>query len=169
METSGLFVEESVRRLREEYLPRLRAAVRTLPAEDLWWRPHPRTNSVGNLLLHLEGNVRQWIASGLGGAPDERRRSAEFAAEDGPGRDELLGALVATVEEACGVIAGLDAAALARPLRIQGFETTGLQAVYHVVEHFGWHLGQIVWLAKMRAGEEHGLAFYDDAALEDAK
>lgn len=161
----SLFVRESVRQL-PVYVQRLRRALETLPEADLWWRPHDRTTSVGNLLLHLAGNVRQWIVSGLGGAPDLRRRSEEFAAREGGTRAEVLAALEAVVRDAAEVIAGLDEEALAATTRIQGFETTGLGAVYHVVEHFSWHVGQIVWIAKMRAGEGHGIAFYDDAKLE---
>jgi uncharacterized damage-inducible protein DinB len=163
-----LFVKESARQLREVYLPRMRRAVESLPEADLWWRPHGRTTSVGNLLLHLAGNVRQWIVHGLGGAPDRRRRSGEFTALEGGTRAELLAALEGTVAEACAVIERLDEAALVAPRRIQGFETTGLSAVYHVVEHFSWHTGQVVWIAKMRAGEGHGIAFYDDAKLDRA-
>jgi uncharacterized damage-inducible protein DinB len=157
------FLEQSVTYLRDTYLPRLRTAAGALREEDLWWRPHPAATSVGNLLLHLEGNVRQWILSGLGGAPERRRRSAEFAAEGGPSPAELLDALGRTVEEACRVIAAERD--LERPLRIQGLETTAFQAIYHVVEHFSWHTGQVVWIAKMRAGPRHGIAFYDDARL----
>ena len=157
------FTKESARYLREVYLPRLRKAVETLPERDLWWRPHAGVTSVGNLLLHLDGNLRQWILGGLGGAEDRRRRSEEFTRREGGTKAELLGALAGTIEEAAKVVerqTGLD-----RALRIQGFETTPREAIYHVVEHLSWHVGQIVWIAKMRAGEAHGIAFYDDAKL----
>jgi uncharacterized damage-inducible protein DinB len=160
------FTSESARYLREVYLPRLRKAVETLPERDLWWRPHAGATSVGNLLLHLDGNLRQWILSALGGSPDRRRRSEEFARREGGARAELLDALARTIEEAAGVIARQTA--LDRALRIQGFETTPRGAIYHVVEHLAWHTGQIVWIAKMRAGEAHGIAFYDDRKLDDA-
>jgi uncharacterized damage-inducible protein DinB len=163
---ASLFVRESCRQLGQAYLPRIRRAVETLPEADLWWRPHGRATSVGNLLLHLAGNVRQWIVAGLGGAPDARRRSEEFAAREGGTRADLLRSLESVVADAITVIRGLDEAALVATRRIQGFETTGLAAVYHVVEHFSWHTGQVVWIAKMRAGEGHGIAFYDDAKLE---
>ena len=160
------FVEESARYLRDVYLPRMRRAVETLPEGDLWWRPHEGVTSVGNLLLHLEGNVRQWIVCGLGGAPDARDRGAEFVAREGASRADLLQALERTVGEACSVIerqTDLD-----RAFDCQGIETRVLGAVYHVVEHFGWHTGQVVWIAKMRAGARHSIAFYDDAKLNDA-
>ena len=163
---AGAVTGEAIALLRDTYLPRLERAVHELPAADLWWRPHERTTSVGNLLLHLRGNIHQWICCGLGGAPDRRDRDAEFAAVAGGDADKLLRALRATVEEACGVIARLDAAALAGRVSIQGFELTRLAAVLHVTEHMSWHAGQVAWIAKARAGERHGLAFYDDESLQ---
>ncbi len=157
------FAKESARYLREVYLPRLRRAVETLPERDLWWRPHGASTTVGNLLLHLDGNIRQWILSGIGGRPDERHRAEEFARREGGTRAELMGAPARTVEDAAKVIE--KETALDRTLRIQGSDTTCRGAIYHVVEHLSWHTGQIVWIAKMRAGEAHGIAFYDDAKL----
>lgn len=172
-DTAALFTGEMVKYLREAYLPRLRAALETLPDGDLWWRPHDGVISFGTVLLHLKGNVRQWICSGLGGAPDHRERAEEFAAigEAEERRDgaALLARLAATVEAACAVIADLDADALTREWRIQGFEVTGTYAVSHVVEHFSWHTGQAVWIAKARAGAGHGIAFYDEAAVNAAR
>lgn len=160
------FVRTSAAYLRDTYLPRIATALEALPGRELWSRPHGGTNSIGNLLLHLEGNVRQWILGGLRGDSDHRARSAEFAALEGADRDELLGRLRATVTEAARVIEGLDGSALLAPHTIQGFSVTGLEAVYHVVEHFSWHTGQITARAKECAGPEHGIAFYDDDALE---
>jgi uncharacterized damage-inducible protein DinB len=164
-----VFARESVRHLCEEYMPRLREAVDRLPRTDLWWCPHERSTSVGNILLHLEGNVRQWILSGLGGLPDHRHRAAEFAAGEGGTKEELMGALRECVQEACALIGSLDESALGATRSIQGFETTGLGAVYHVVEHFSWHVGQVVWIAKMRSGEDHGIRFYDNDTLNVAR
>jgi uncharacterized damage-inducible protein DinB len=162
-----VFAAECTRYLSETYLPRIERAARTLPASDLWWRPHDGCTSVGNLLLHLEGNVRQWIVSGLGGMPDRRERAAEFSARSGADLDTLLARLRATVSEACVVIAGLPAGGWATRVSIQGFETTVLGAVLHVVEHFSWHTGQVAWIAKLRAGAGRPLGFYDDQVLNN--
>ena len=151
--------------LRDTYLPRIERAVAELPARDLWWRPHAATTSVGNLLLHLQGNIRQWIVTGLGGSPDARDRDAEFAARDGAGARELLAALRATVESAAAVIAPLDERVLLGRVTLQGFRITRLEAVLHVVEHMSWHAGQIAWIAKARAGRKHRIMFYDDRRL----
>ncbi|MEM7262387.1 MAG: DUF1572 family protein [Planctomycetota bacterium] len=167
MTISDLFIAASIARLREEYLPRIRASVDLLDAEGLWWRPKEWTNSVGNLLLHLDGNVRQWMVSGLGGERDLRDRSEEFRARESErSAGELLEGLAATVDEACAVIEPFDEARLAASFQIQGTATTGIEAIYHVVEHFGWHVGQIVLLTKMASARGQELSFYDDEALD---
>jgi hypothetical protein len=162
-----LFRREMDALLRETYVPRLARALAVLPPGDLWWRPHDGVIAFGTILLHLEGNVRQWICSGLGDVPDHRARAAEFAPGMADERDgaTLLARLSTTVDQACTVIAELDGDALARPRRIQGFDVTGLHAVAHVDEHFSWHTGQAVWIAKARAGPAHGIAFYDEARV----
>lgn len=160
-----LFTRESTHRLREEYMPRIRKSVATLRPGDLWWTPHGDTTSIGALLRHLHGNITQWMIAGLGGKPFARDRDGEF---EGAAREEapaLLAGLEAAVDQACAVIASLDEAALARIHPIQGYQVTGLRAVYHVVEHFSWHTGQITWIAKLRGGMGHGISYYDNKAL----
>ena len=166
------FGGESARYLRDVYVPRLERALEALPEGDLWWRPHPGCLSVGTVLLHLEGNVRQWILGGLGGLPDERDRASEFAADaasvSAPASD-LMAPLADTVQQAAGLLDGLGPEDEARTLVIQGEDTNLRDAVYHVVEHFSWHTGQVVWIAKARAGAAHDVAFYDDAKINEAK
>ncbi|MCB9898191.1 MAG: DUF1572 family protein [Planctomycetes bacterium] len=167
--TATIFVAESVRYLRDVHLPRLRRAVETLPETDLWWRPHPGALAVGNVLLHLEGNVRQWLLSGVGTLDDARDRAGEFAAREGATGDELLQRLEATVRAAADIVGQLDERDLLASYSIQGNDVTGLSAIYHVVEHFSWHVGQVVYVVKARAGAEHGLAFFDDAKVNAAR
>ena len=108
------------------------------------------------MVLHLEGNVRQWILSGLGGAPDRRQRDREFA-ERGPLARHILAArLQKAVKEACRVIAKLPAHELARGHKIQKFRVTGFEAISHVTEHFAFHSGQIIYVAKLRRGRDLG-------------
>ena len=168
-ELSSGVVRESARFLRDVYVPRLRRALEVLPASDLWWRPHAGVLSIGVVLTHLEGNVRQWILSGIGELADIRDRAAEFRATHGADRETLLARLVETVAEACRLIEALDETRLVARYTIQGDEVTGLYAVHHVVEHFAWHSGQAVWIAKARAGVDHGVAFYDDAEVDRAQ
>lgn len=142
--------------LGEHHLPRILECLKRLSDEDIWWRPHVTSNSVGNLVLHLSGNVRQWIISGLGGGPDRRQRDKEFA-ERGPlPRRALVTRLRSTVVEACRVLKRLRTQELERVHSIQGFRVTGFQAVAHVVEHFAYHTGQIIFVAKLKLGEDLG-------------
>ena len=152
-----------------EYVARLERATGVLPAADTWWKPHAGALSVGNILVHLAGNVRQWILSGIGGEPDDRDRASEFARTQGATAVDLCAELKDTVEQAARLIEGLEPEAAMRSYPIQGSQVVGWEAVYHVVEHFSWHTGQVVWLAKARAGSEHGLAFFDDAKVNAAR
>lgn len=157
------FVAESRRLLADEYPRKIAVALGALGDQDLWWRPNGSSNSAGNLIVHLAGNVRQWVVHGLGGAPDQRDRAAEFARTGGLGSEEVFGTLMASVRAADDVLAGLPVARLAEPIRIQGIDTTGLRALYHVVEHFSMHTGQILYIAKLRHGKDLGLYEVDDA------
>jgi uncharacterized damage-inducible protein DinB len=148
------FLAQASRLLLQVHLPRIEACVRELSLEQIWWRANSASNSVGNLALHLEGNVRQWIVSGLGGAPDRRERDKEFS-ELGPiPRRTLLARLRKAVREADRVMRKLSGVALARTYSIQGFRVTGLHAVLHVAEHFSHHAGQIILLTKMLGGRD---------------
>jgi uncharacterized damage-inducible protein DinB len=140
--------------LRRVYLPRVTGCIGLLSPEQIWWRPNEASNSVGNLVLHLAGNVRQWIISGLGSVPDARERDLEFN-ERGPlPRRVLVSRLSGTVREASGVLKRLAAEDLARVHIIQKFRVTGLEAVFHVAEHFSHHAGQIILLTKMLTGSD---------------
>lgn len=161
MDLSSTFVERSRYYLATEYRVKLRAAVESLPDGALWSRPNEQSNSVGNLLLHLAGNVRQWIVAGVGGARDTRDRASEFAARDGADAATLLSTLDQVLDEADAVLAKLTAADLAGSRMIQGRDVQVLEAVYHVVEHFAGHVGQIVLIAKMHS--PGAIRFYEDA------
>ncbi|HEX9631671.1 MAG TPA: DinB family protein [Gemmatimonadales bacterium] len=168
MDLGKAFLEESRRYLGREYAVKIRLCLEQLSDDDLWWRPNEGSNSIGNLLLHLAGNIRQWIVSGVGGAPDARRRQAEFD-ERGPlPRAELLERFTTALSDADRVLGTLDPAVLAQDRKIQGRDTNVFHAIYHVIEHFGMHTGQIMYITKLRTGRD--LGFYRDAgglAIED--
>lgn len=126
---------------------------------ELWHRENEHTNSVANLVLHLAGNVRQWVLGGLGGVPVTRDRPAEFSARGSVDRDLLRADLLAVLHEADRVLERLDAEALARTYTIQTYVVTGLVAVFHVVEHFSGHTGQIVHMCKRH--KDIDLSLYD--------
>ena len=156
------FIERSRYYLGEEYPAKIHAVLAALPAEALWWRPNIWSNSVGNLVLHLCGNVRQWVVAGIGGVTDVRRRDEEFAAREGYTAEELRDILDATIRDVDATLAALPEGALMEQRRIQGRETLVMSALFHVVEHFSTHTGQIVWLGKMWSGAG-SIRFYDDA------
>ena len=155
---SAIFLQFSKRKLLEEFWPRLRGCVESLSDEQIWWRPNEASNSVGNILLHLNGNVRQWLVTSFNRSEDHRVRAAEFNEREHIARTDLINALDATLQDAAAVFARLTEADLAAKWDIQGYEVTGLDALYHVVEHFGMHYGQIVYITKWLSGQD--LGFY---------
>ena len=156
---SQSFIQEARRLLSEEYLPKIERCVERLTDEQLWWRPNPQSNSIGNLFLHLSGNARQWIVCGLGGEPDRRQRQTEFDERKVISREELLDRLKTTMAEVDEVLANFDPARLLDKYPIQGTEASALAAVFHVTEHFAMHTGQVILLTKMLADAD--LVFYD--------
>jgi len=152
------FIDQSRRLLTGSYLPRIETAVEGVTTEHVWWRANPQSNSIGNLILHLNGNVRQWIISGLGGEKDVRKRQREFAAQSGADVSDLLRELRTTVDGADRVLANVAPSILLERRRIQSYDVSVMQAIYAVVEHFSMHTGQIILLAKTFKGD---LGFYD--------
>ena len=159
MSVAEEFIARSRYWLTKEYPIKIRHCVDALPRNAVWSRPNPESNSVGNLLVHLTGNVTEWILGGVGGRSISRYRAGEFAQRDGADGPKLLDNLEAVLSEADAVLAKLTEEDLERTLVIQDRETTVLSAVYHVVEHFAYHLGQILYLYKMRTGTDP--RFYD--------
>jgi uncharacterized damage-inducible protein DinB len=144
----------------EEYLGKIHHAVSLLDEEQLWWRPAPGTNSLGNLLLHLTGNLSLWLGQGLGEVPYARDRAGEFTAERSQGREALLGGLTQAVAECRRILTEEDGKALDRPVDVQGYQADALGVIFHAVEHMSYHTGQILWAAKQALGQEHGIEFY---------
>ena len=147
-------ITQAERVLKQVYLPRIISCIEQLSLQQVWWRPNEASNSVGNLALHLSGNVRQWIISGLGRAPDARQRDREFSERAPVPRRVLVSRLRKTVEEACRVLSKLSPEDLARVHTIQKYHVTGMEAAFHVAEHFSHHAGQIILLTKMLMGSD---------------
>jgi uncharacterized damage-inducible protein DinB len=158
--TAALFLEYSRDKLLSQYWPRMRSSVESLTDEQIWWRPNSASNSVGNLLLHLNGNVRQWLVSSFNHQHDARNRPAEFDAPEKTPGPVLIQQLGKTIAEAAAVLSRLTENDLLARFEIQGYNVTGLAAVYQVVEHFGLHHGQILYITKMLRGED--LGFYSE-------
>jgi hypothetical protein len=143
----------------ESALGRIKHCLAQLTEEQAWWRAHPSLNSIGNLILHLCGNLRQWIVAGVGGASDVRNRPAEFA-ERGPlSKEELLRRLEAVVEEAKGLLDRVNARQLADVRRIQGFDVTGVAAIFDSVPHFRGHTQEIISMTRLQLGDAYKFAW----------
>lgn len=157
-ELAALFLEHSRNRLLEQHWPRLKACVEPMTVEQIWGRPNAASNSVGNLILHLNGNVTQWLVASFNRDEDKRDRPTEFSAHGGLTAAELLERLGATIAASEQVLNRLTVEELLAPYEIQGYHVSGLDAVYQVVEHFGLHYGQIAYIAKSLSGKD--LDFY---------
>ena len=147
------------RRYLREYLTKIRLAVSVLDEHVVWARPNEASNSIGNLMLHLAGNARQWIVSGVGGARDVRDRQSEFDQRAPLSITMLIDRLEQTISDVDRVLASLTAADLRTRRVIQANDVSVLEAIYHVVEHFSMHTGQIILLAKSK--EPDRIRFYD--------
>lgn len=156
---SRAFIDRAIDFLTGEYLPKIERCLEQLNDDQIWWRANEQSNSIGNLLLHLCGNARQWIVCGVGNEPDSRIREAEFARRDPLERAELLALLRCTLGDVETVLRNLDPARLLEKRTIQGSEVDILEAVFHVTEHFSMHTGQIIMLTKMLTQKD--LRFYD--------
>ncbi len=156
-------LKEVDRRLFEENFPRLRKCLGELTKTDVWHRPNANSNSVGNLTLHLIGNCRQWILSGLGGKKDKRERQQEFD-EQGPiSTEDLLTQLDQLEVELKEVLAEVSQEDLIVKRPVQAFDESGISILVHVVEHFSYHVGQITYFVKARKNIDTG--YYQDVDL----
>lgn len=143
-----------------EYLEKIRMASERLPEELIWWRPHENALSVGNLILHLDGNLSLWLANGLGGQHFARERSKEFAADRTHAGSELVRLLSERVNECQRLIEDIPDEDLARPVAIQGYDVDVRGALFHAVEHMAYHTGQILYIVKALTSEHQTFDFY---------
>jgi hypothetical protein len=154
MDPARAFLQKSHSLLVTDYLPKIERAMAPLNDADVWWRPNEQSNSIGNIGLHLCGNVTQWIIGGVGGRSTTRNRQQEFDERRPLPKSELLSRIRGVVQSAGEVISALHADDLMSQRQIQGYDVTVLEAIYHVTEHFSMHTGQIIWIAKARTGTD---------------
>lgn len=136
-------------------LKKIEHCLEQLSDDQCWWRPADDQNSIANLLLHLAGNLRQWVLAGVGGQTDDRNRPQEFAKRDGPSAAGLLSQLRDVVRECRQVIGDMTPEDLLRRRRIQGFEVAAGEAVVEAVAHFIGHTHQIVLLTRLQLGSQY--------------
>ncbi len=139
--------------------PRIEKCLAELTEAELWQRPNAQSNSVGNLLLHLCGNITQYVLASLGGQPDHRVRDAEFApTPQALSKAELLEKLRNTVSQATQIIRNTSREEMLRERTVQGFEMSGIAIAVHVCEHYSYHTGQIAFWVKLLKNKD--LGFY---------
>lgn len=157
------FIESAIDILQEKSYPRIVKCLGELTDDEIWRRPNENLASVGNLILHLCGNMRQWMISGIGGAPDKRERWKEFD-EKGPiPRADLIQRLKSTLDEVVSVLRAADLAKLTETRTVQGEVTNGISVILHVTEHFSYHTGQISLHVKLLKNID--LGYYKDRNL----
>ncbi len=156
---SKAFISRASEFLLGDYLPKIERCLEKLTDDQIWWRANEESNSIGNLILHLCGNARQWIICGVGSQPDHRDRDSEFEQRDPISRAELLTLLRSTLSEIQTTLETLDPATLLDRRKIQGHDVDILEAIFHVTEHFSMHAGQIFLLTKLLTATD--LRFYE--------
>ena len=152
------FADCAARKIEQDFR-QIARCVGLLTIEEAWSRPNERCNSVANLVLHLTGNMRQWIIGGLGDDPTPRDRPAEFAARDPAPAAPILAAFEHVVQRSTAILRSMTTERLARRYTIQGYDVTGVLAAFHVAEHVSFHCGQIVHITKIIRNVD--LSLYD--------
>ena len=142
---------------------RIEKCLHQLNEDQVWKKPNSNTNSVGNLILHLCGNITQYAHSSLGNKKDERHRDLEFSIEGGFSKKELLEKITWVTEKAIQIIENISDEELLRQRKVQGFDHTGISIIIHMTEHFSYHVGQIAFFTKLLSDKD--LGFYEDVDL----
>jgi uncharacterized damage-inducible protein DinB len=150
-----LFIEYSLEKM-HQMRRQIHDCVESLTDEQIWQRSGDNANSIGNLLLHLSGNVRQWIGHGVGGLADVRERDKEFAARGGRSTAEVLGLFEKTIQEATSILEGMPLERLTERTKPQSRDVAILEAIYQVVGHLQLHAGQIIFATKQITGKDLG-------------
>ena len=158
----GEFIEQSLEFINQS-TSKIKSCMKELGERDVWYSPNENLNSVGNLVLHLSGNIREYIISSLGGEPDIRERDLEFSTRGGFTNAELINKLEDTVDEANNIISNISQENLLRKRIVQGFPYSGVGVIIHVTEHYSYHTGQIIFLTKLMKNMDMG--FYADVDL----
>jgi uncharacterized damage-inducible protein DinB len=149
----------------DENTKKLKTCLDELQEAEVWKRPNEHSNSVGNLMLHLSGNIRQWIISSLGNLEDKRERDKEFSADGGYTKSQLAEKLFSTVEEAKNIIRNISAEEVLKKRKVQAYHTSGMEAIIHVTEHYSYHTGQIIFWTKLLKDKD--LGFYSGINLNE--
>ena len=162
MTSSQEFKDQAVFRLQEKKA-HIGKCFAQIAGQDVWWQPNASSNSIGTIILHLCGNIGQYVIASLGRQPDQRKRDLEFSTKNSHNKEELLKMISDIIDQASTIVQGADEEELLRVRQVQGFSFSGLGVVLHAVEHLSYHTGQIAYLTKLRNDQQVGL--YDDFDL----
>ena len=156
------FLENSVYRL-DESTRMNKISLESIEESNIWQKPNDSSNSFGNQIIHICGNMTQYIIASLGGQGDLRNRDAEFSITDGFTGSELIQKLEDTVDQAKYVLNNCSKSQLLKRYMVQGFDLSGIGIVIHAVEHYSYHTGQIAFWTKLLVNKD--LGFYDGRDL----
>jgi hypothetical protein len=156
------------RRHMADRVARIKHCVDQLDDAQVWWRPQESMNSVANVLLHLCGNLRQWMISGVGGLSDTRNRPGEFSERDAIPKSELMNRLDAVIAEADATLSGLNEAHLLAARRVQGFEETVLSTIWESLTHLSGHTQEIIYITRLQLGDRYTFAWTPAAPEQGA-
>ena len=156
------FIKQAIYRVQEN-TPKIEKCLDELSEEEVWKRPNASSNSIGNIIVHLCGNITQYIHSSLGNVVDRRERDKEFSVEGGLNKRELFHQLKATVDKAIAIIQNVNQDDLLRKRSVQAYELSAIGIILHVVEHYSYHTGQIIFWTKLLKDKD--LGFYANVNL----
>lgn len=156
MSTKDLLAKEFHLRVFDESYDRIYKCLRMIEDENLWEAPNQNIPAIGNLILHICGNARQWVLSGIGNKIDNRKRDEEFLIHRNIKKSDLVFLLENLKVQLKDTLKNMPESKLEENLNIQGFETTGFSAIVHVIEHFSYHTGQITTLTKLLLNKDTG-------------
>tara|TARA_R110002095_G_scaffold149662_1_gene129381 strand:- start:13882 stop:14406 length:525 start_codon:yes stop_codon:yes gene_type:complete len=159
------YIQESIHLLRQS-VHKINHCLNQLDPDQIWWRSAPDLNSIGNLILHLCGNLNQWAVCGITGSTDARQREQELRSDVRVSLDDLRALLHHTVEQACQTMQSLSAAALLERREIQGFSVSVMGAISHTVPHFVGHTHQIIFLTRLQKGEQYQFDWSPDSVQQ---
>ena len=156
------YLSESIHLL-EESVCKIEHCLKQLDLNQVWWRPEPELNSIGNLILHICGNLNQWAINGIPARQAERQREQEFSPDTRLSLDELRGMMNQTVAQAVASLHSLSPETLLETRQIQGFTVTVLGAISHTVPHFVGHTHQIIYLTRLQRGKTYQFDWSPDS------
>jgi len=163
-ELATIFLKSIRVHLLEENWPRLKKCILLCDESLLWHKPNENTNSIGNLVLHLQGNLTQWVLHSIGGAPDRRIRSKEFEIESKKPKEQILSDFEMLMVSIDQLLRNIEPDKLLEQRKVQGFDTTVTGILIHVTEHFSYHLGQISFILKQAKNID--LKYYEGMNLD---